>query len=874
MYQNGTLEATPAAEHVAAGAATTDPPPAAAPVGVGEDEKQEAKKEGGDTDKAHTIPPPKSEFLSIPLLFIPLIPPTHMSPSVHIPFSLCHPSLPFTVSLSLPPLSPVCALVHGIPCISCCNHACLFSSFNCSLPLSTTLPLILTPLTLVPSTPHSSSPAAAADAPPPSATRQSPLRWSLPGTAPPPSFSLASSALPSSAPPSSSLPASSTPSSTPHEDVATPANAPTAAPTSAPAAASATVPTAAAEAAATGSTTQSSDHVVLAVSSAQPAISPRAGRTADAADADANAAAGVAAAAGGGAGSSDGLGADVDPEAQDSLRQPLLQAHTTSEAQQAEQQAQQQQQDEQEEQNELQRWAAAVGWGEMMGAYSVLHTDDNTDLHLFSLHVTRGLAILGLLLCAYLGPSFPAFAPSPWHGLSLADLPLPLLLYTVGLSLALAYTQVPSVLAASNKVYIRFCKIFYLGYFLQGGFLHPIGDTSFGVSLENTRFCGMLQQVAAALLVVGVSEVAVMKLYRGVRRPPGVHHHALGFLINWCVALLLVLLYASLSYLLFVPSYTLSITTSIHSNTTTVIPTINTTALVTINPTSHLEALHEDGLWEGAGGQRRALQGGRADDAGSLAVHCGMSGSFSPACNAAGYIDRVLMGPTHMLSTAPFHSLPECQRTSPLPPAWCQAPFDSQGILSTVGACLVAFAGLHHGHLLTYFNTHSWRIFRSLLFATVLLATGVTLSMPVPLHSSLPSFLPDSILSGMPFNPQLFTISFAAVAAAVSCFLFSCFFILTDVYTSARPFLAPIAWLGRNPLFVLVLGVCRLLDLLLAGFYVNNDPASNLLSLPYAFLVGALGDETLATAAAAVLGCIFWCLTAGLTVRYKLIWTF
>ncbi|CAI5958206.1 unnamed protein product [Closterium sp. NIES-64] len=511
---------------------------------------------------------------------------------------------------------------------------------------------------------------------------------------------------------------------------------------------------------------------------------------------------------------------------------PTPGATLPSEAQQAEQQQQQEQQEEQE-QNELQRWAAAVGWGEMMGAYSVLHTDDNTDLHLFSLHVTRGLAILGLLLCAYLGPSFPAFAPSPWHGFSLADLPLPLLLYTVGLSLALAYTQVPSVLAASNKVYIRFCKIFYLGYFLQGGFLHPIGDTTFGVSLENTRFCGMLQvmsvhgcmgpcpnhisssrnsltafhvsmqlrmpisslhfltchlfaclrtrvqQVAAALLVVGVSEVAVMKLYRGARRPPGVHHHALGFLINWCVALLLVLLYASLSYLLFVPSYTVSTTTSIHSNTTTV-----TTAIATTTPSSHLAALHQDGPWEGAGGQRRALQGGTEDGGGSLAVHCGVRGSFAPDCTAAGYIDRVLMGPTHMLSTAPFHSLPECQSTSPPPPAWCQAPFDPQGILSTVGACLVAFAGLHHGHLLTYFNTHSWRIFRSLLFAAVLLATGVTLSMPMPLrHSSLPSFLPESILS---------------------------------------------AWLGRNPLFVLVLGVCRLLDLLLAGFYVNNDPASNL----------------------------------------------
>ncbi|CAI5474059.1 unnamed protein product [Closterium sp. Yama58-4] len=546
---------------------------------------------------------------------------------------------------------------------------------------------------------------------------------------------------------------------------------------------------------------------------------------------------------------------------------PTPTARTTSEAQQAEQQ---EQQDEEEEQNELQRWAAAVGWGEMMGAYSVLHTDDNTDLHLFSLHVTRGLAILGLLLCAYLGPSFPAFAPSPWHGFSLADLPLPLLLYTVGLSLALAYTQVPSVLAASNKVYIRFCKIFYLGYFLQGGFLHPIGDTTFGVSLENTRFSGMLQQVAAALLVVGVSEVAVMKLYRGARRPPGVHHHALGFLINWCVALLLVLLYASLSYLLLVPSYTLSSTTSLQTNTT---------VIATSTSASHLTSLHQEGVWEGAGGQWRALQGGMEDGAGGgstgVHVHCGVRGSFSPACNAAGYIDRVLMGPSHMLSTAPFHSLPECQRTSPPPPAWCQAPFDPQGILSTVGACLVAFAGLHHGHLLTYFNTHSWRIIRSLLFATGLLATGVLLYMPMPLPaSSLPSFLPHSFLSGMPFNPQLFTISFAAVAAAVSCFLFSFLFILTDVYTSARPFLTPIAWLGRNPLFVLVLGVCRLLDLLLSGFYVNNDPASNLLSLPYAFLVGVLGNGTLATAAAAVLGCIFWCLTAGLTVRYKHIWTF
>lgn len=37
-------------------------------------------------------------------------------------------------------------------------------------------------------------------------------------------------------------------------------------------------------------------------------------------------------------------------------------------------------------------------------------------------------------------------------------------------------------------------------------------------------------------------------------------------------------------------------------------------------------------------------------------------------------------------------------------PVWCQAPFDPEGVLSSVSAVLSCFIGIHFGHVLVHYQ--------------------------------------------------------------------------------------------------------------------------------------------------------------------------
>ncbi|KAL5071646.1 hypothetical protein RYX36_022533 [Vicia faba] len=86
-----------------------------------------------------------------------------------------------------------------------------------------------------------------------------------------------------------------------------------------------------------------------------------------------------------------------------------------------------------------------------------------------------------------------------------------------------------------------------------------------------------------------------------------------------------------------------------------------------------------------------------------FSVKCGVRGDTGPACNVVGMIDLSLLGIQHLYRRPIYARMPECSINSPdygpLPPdapSWCQAPFDPEGLLSSVMAIVTCLVGLHY----------------------------------------------------------------------------------------------------------------------------------------------------------------------------------
>lgn len=470
---------------------------------------------------------------------------------------------------------------------------------------------------------------------------------------------------------------------------------------------------------------------------------------------------------------------------------------------------------------------------------------------LSSLDVFRGLSIVGMILVNDAGKKFPTLSLSPWNGASFTDYVMPFFLFVIGVGTALTYRVVESKSKALYKIVLRTAKLFLLGLLLQGGFLHPVGDLRFGVDLSRLRYFGVLQRIAIAFFFVGLSQIVIS---RSEREAPSQGFFGLlaSFLLNWHMALIVGVTYLSLTFLLFVPDWQF-----------TVPP-----ASLTSHPSSSALSLP-------------------SANATLIKVHCGVTGSLSPSCNAAGFIDRTLLGLDHMQRSPPFQRLPECSTLSPLPgplpqqaPGWCQTPFDPDGILGTLGAIMTASCGLHFGHILTHFQGHSVRLSHTFTFSAVLLAVGWLLQFRVHIDPS--HFIPSSIMDipdwlqlnypGMPFNHSLFSISFVLFTAGAAACILSLVYILVDV-AKVRFYTKLFEWVGMNSLLIYVLAATPLFDTLISGFYVGS-PQINLLEALKGLFAQIIPNLRYAYLAAVIAKLILWSVLAGLLHSHDVIWKF
>ncbi|CAK9134551.1 unnamed protein product [Ilex paraguariensis] len=245
-----------------------------------------------------------------------------------------------------------------------------------------------------------------------------------------------------------------------------------------------------------------------------------------------------------------------------------------------------------------------------------------------------------MMLVDYAGSIFPIIAHSPWNGVHLADFVMPFFFFVAGVSLALVYKNVPNKVEATWKAVLRSLKLFFLGILLQGGYLHGITTLTFGVDIERTRWLGILQRIAIGYIVAALCELWLpCQWWRGEGASRNYFSH-------WCTAFSLCAIYLGLTYGLYVPDWQFE----------------------ELQSTSFSLPSNDGYIYK---------------------VRCSVRGDLGPACNAAGMIDRYVIGINHLYKKPVYRNLKECNisktgQFSESTPSWCHAPFDPEGILRTI----------------------------------------------------------------------------------------------------------------------------------------------------------------------------------------------
>ncbi|XP_065851754.1 uncharacterized protein [Euphorbia lathyris] len=399
---------------------------------------------------------------------------------------------------------------------------------------------------------------------------------------------------------------------------------------------------------------------------------------------------------------------------------------------------------------------------------TAVNSSNSMETRLLSLDVFRGLTVALMILVDYAGGVVPAINHSPWNGLTLADVVMPFFLFIVGVSLGLAYKKTSSRAIATGKAILRTLKLLILGLFLQGGFFHGVNDLTYGVNIEQIRWMGILQRIALAYFVGALCEIwlkdnnddsSSLSLLRKYR-------------FQLFVALVFIIVYLSLVYGLYVPDWEYQLPLEATSSASKI-----------------------------------------------FSVKCGVRGDTGPACNVVGLIDRKVIGINHLYRKPIYERTDLCSINSPdygpLPPnapSWCQAPFDPEGLLSSVMAAVTCLIGLQYGHIIVHFKNHKVRILHWVIPSTCLIAFGVTLDF-----------------FGMHVNKALYTLSYTSVTAGAAGLLFAAIYILVDV-CGYRHTTVVFKWMGMHSLTLYVIAACNIVPIVLQGFYLKR-PENNILRL-------------------------------------------
>ncbi|KAL5700965.1 heparan-alpha-glucosaminide N-acetyltransferase [Ranunculus cassubicifolius] len=424
---------------------------------------------------------------------------------------------------------------------------------------------------------------------------------------------------------------------------------------------------------------------------------------------------------------------------------------------------------------------------------------------LVSLDVFRGLTVALMILVDDAGGEFPSINHSPWFGVTLADFVMPFFLFGVGVSIGLVFKKTSDKITATKKVVGRSVKLFLLGLVLQGGYFHGRNHLTYGVDIDHIRVLGVLQRISIGYLLAALSEIWFV---RNVVVDSAVGY-AKKYYIQWLVAILICSLYMGLLYGVYVPDWKFEISSS------------NFT-ISRLNNGPNIQV-----------------------------VKCGVRSNLEPPCNAVGLIDRLLLGEGHLYQRPVYKRTKECSLNSPdygpLPsnaPGWCLAPFDPEGILSSLMAAATCFIGLHYGHILSNYKGHTCRLFLWFMSSVILLLSGCALEV-----------------LGMPLSKPLYTLSYMCITAGASGLVLTAIYYVVDV-KDLKKTMVLFQWMGMNALIVYALAACEIFPAALQGFYWRS-PSNNLVNGMESLLGAVFGSKKWGTLVFVLLEILFWCLAAG-----------
>eukprot|EP00249_Psilotum_nudum_P003717 c17189_g1_i1 orf=372-1841(+) len=379
-----------------------------------------------------------------------------------------------------------------------------------------------------------------------------------------------------------------------------------------------------------------------------------------------------------------------------------------------------------------------------------------------TLDVFRGLTIAMMVIADDAGGEWGHLNHSPWNGCTFADFVMPFFLFIVGVSIALALKKIPKVMPAVKKVIIRTIKLILWGLILQGGYSHAPDDLTYGVDMTKIRWCGILQRIALAYLVVALIEIATTKTRSAIKLQEGFLEVFKFYKWHWLAALCVMIIYFSCVYGIYVPDW-----------------------------------------------QFESPYNGN-----NLTVTCGVRGHFDEACNAVGHVDRKILGFSHLYTRPEWTRAKPCDIRSPNEadsfregaPAWCYAPFDPEGILSSISSILSTILGIHYGHVLINFKDHPTRLKHWTIPGFVLSILGIIL------HYSHAIYL----------NKQLYSFSYVCLTGGVAGLVFTAVYILIDIYGVRRPTLL-LEWMGMNAMFVFVMAASGIFPAFINGWYYKTE---------------------------------------------------
>ncbi|CAN6468317.1 unnamed protein product [Victoria cruziana] len=432
---------------------------------------------------------------------------------------------------------------------------------------------------------------------------------------------------------------------------------------------------------------------------------------------------------------------------------------------------------------------------------------------LASLDVFRGLTVALMILVDGAGGAFPCVNHSPWFGITLPDVVMPFFLFIVGLSAGLVFKNVSNKAAATQKVVVRFIKLFLLGLLLQGGYFHGLNNLTYGVDIRHIRWLGVLQRISIGYLVVSLAEIWLVGDMTVDSLKAFVKKHC----TQWILMVLLSLMHASLLYGLYVPNWEFEI--------------MNTDSASNLNSTTQNQT-----------------------------VRCGLRGSLGPPCNAVGFIDRLILGENHLYQHPVYRRTEECSVNSPdygpLPPnspRWCLAPFDPEGILSSFMAIVTCFIGLHYAHIIVNFKSNRKRTVLWISSSIILLAFGCIL-----------------YVSGMPLSKPLYTLNYMCITTALGGFLLTMIYLIVDVKNIRWPTLL-LQWMGMNALLVYALAACDLFAAALQGFYWRS-PQNNLVNATEMLLETLLHSSRWGKLVFVLVEILLWCMISALLHMKGIYW--